>query len=145
MWGILNLKKSLLVISKILRPFVNPCTADDKYSLLNRDKLTQPIQMQIFQKQKTFCEFFSAILKFKLNFEHFQKNMTLIANVFPKLRLGKPWLDKYLKSAVAQYPSTSNMVNALIANNHSGTFIILIDYCREFCVWKSRFWWYAKC
>ena len=46
--------------------------ADDKYSLLNRDNLTQPIQMQLSQKQKTFSEFLSPFLKSNLNFEHFQ-------------------------------------------------------------------------
>ena len=37
---------------------VNTFTADDKYSLLNRDNLTQPIQMHLYGKQKTFSEFF---------------------------------------------------------------------------------------
>ena len=67
-------KKSLLVIFKILGLFVNTLTADDKDSLLNRDNLTQPIQMQLSQKQKTFSQFFSEVLICKLNFEHFQKN-----------------------------------------------------------------------
>ena len=49
-------------------------TADDKYSLLNRDILTQPIQIQISQKEKTFLKFFSPFLKSIWNFEHFQKN-----------------------------------------------------------------------
>ena len=48
-------------------------TADDKYSLLNRGNLTQPIQILLSQKQKTFPQYFSAILKSTLNFEHFQK------------------------------------------------------------------------
>ena len=43
--------------------------ADGKYSLLNRDNLRQPIQMQVSQKQETFSEFFSAFLKSSLNFE----------------------------------------------------------------------------
>ena len=42
------------MIYKILRLFVNTLTADDKHYLLNRDNLTQPIQMQLSQKQKTF-------------------------------------------------------------------------------------------
>ena len=48
--------------------------------------------MQLSRKQKTFSEFFSAFLKSSLNFEHFQKKkkkMTLIAQVFPKLRTPK--------------------------------------------------------
>ena len=32
-------------------------TADYKYSLLNREKLRQPDQMQLSQKQRTFSEF----------------------------------------------------------------------------------------
>ena len=61
------------MICKIVRIFDNIFTADDKYSLLNRDNLTQPIQMQLSQKEKTFSPFFSEVLKSKLNFQHFQK------------------------------------------------------------------------
>ena len=42
----------LLVIQKILGLLVNTWTTNDKYSLLDRDKLTQPIQMQISKKTK---------------------------------------------------------------------------------------------
>ena len=73
LWRQLSYKKSLLVIYKISRLFPNTLSADGKYSLLNRDNLTQPIQMQLSRKQKTFSEFFSAFLKSSLNFEHFQK------------------------------------------------------------------------
>ena len=44
------------------------------------------IQMYLSQKQKIFSKFFSAFFKSALNFEHFQKKMTLIAYVFPKLK-----------------------------------------------------------
>ena len=54
----LSLKKSLLVIWKILRLFVKIFTANDKYSLLNRDNLMQLIQMQLSQKSKSFLNFF---------------------------------------------------------------------------------------
>ena len=37
-------------------------TAHDNYSLLNRDNLTQPIQMQLSQK-KFFPEFFPGIFE----------------------------------------------------------------------------------
>ena len=66
--------------------FVNTLTADDKYSLLNRDNLTQQNRTQLSQKQKAFSQFFLAFCKYTLNFEHFQKKMTLIADLFPKLR-----------------------------------------------------------
>ena len=52
---------------------VKSLTADDKYSLLNRDNLRQPIRTRLSQKQKAFSEFFLAFSKSTLNFEHFQK------------------------------------------------------------------------
>ena len=73
LWRQLTFKKFLLVICKISRLFPNTLSADGKYSLLNRDNLTQPIQMQLSGKQKTFSEFLAAFLKSRLNFEHFQK------------------------------------------------------------------------
>ena len=66
-------KKSLLVIHKILRPFVNTLAVNDKQYLLNRDILTQPIQIQLSQKQKILSEFFFAFLKSILNFKHLPK------------------------------------------------------------------------
>ena len=48
--------------------------ADDKYSLLNRDNLTQSIPTQLSQKQKAFSIFFLAFSKFILPSEHFEKN-----------------------------------------------------------------------
>ena len=79
----------MLVLCQILRLFFNTLTDDDKYSLLYRDNLMQPIQILLFQKQKTFSEFFSAFSKPRLNFAHFQKNTTLIGDAFPKLRSPK--------------------------------------------------------
>ena len=73
LWRQLTFKKFLLVICKISRLFPNTLSADGKYSLLNRDNLRQPIQIQLSRKKKTFSEFFSAFLISNLNFEHFQK------------------------------------------------------------------------
>ena len=67
----------------------NTSSADGSYSLLNGDDLTQPIQMRISQRQRTFSRFSSAFLKSSLNFEHFEKKMSLIADAFPKLRIPK--------------------------------------------------------
>ena len=75
----------MLVLWKILRPFVNTLSEDDKYCLLYRENLLQPLQILLSQKQKTFSRFFSAFLKSTLNFGHFQKKITFIADVFPKL------------------------------------------------------------
>ena len=53
--------------------FVNTLTADDKYSVLNRDNLTQQNRTQLSQKQKAFSQFFLAFSKYTLNFEDFEK------------------------------------------------------------------------
>ena len=75
----------MLVLCKISGLFVKTLTDDDKYSLLYRDNLLQPIQIHLSQKRNTFSDFFSAFLKSTLNFEHFEKKVTLISDVFPKL------------------------------------------------------------
>ena len=93
----LSWKKSLLLTCKILGLLVNTLAADEKYPVLNRDNLTIPIQKQLSQKQKTFSQFFVAFLKSTINFKYFEKNMTLIDFVFPKLRTPKRWSDKCLK------------------------------------------------
>ena len=80
---------SPLLIYKILTLFVNTLTADDKNYLFNRDNLMQPIQMQWSPKQQIFLKkiffFFFAFFISILNFKHFPKTMTLIADVFADL------------------------------------------------------------
>ena len=66
-------KKSLLVIHKILRPFVNTLAVNDKHYRLNRDNLTRPIHVELSQKQKIFSEFLFAFSKSILNFKHLTK------------------------------------------------------------------------
>ena len=67
LWMQLTRKNSLLVTCKISRLFPNTLSADRKYSLLNRENLTIPIQMQLSRKQKTFSHFVSAFSKSSLN------------------------------------------------------------------------------
>ena len=47
---------------------------NDKYSVLNQDNLTQPIQIQLSRKEKKFSKFFPKFSKTRLNLEHFQRN-----------------------------------------------------------------------
>ena len=54
-------------------PLLITLTTDDKHYLVNRDKLTQPIQKPLPQKQKNFSEFCLAFLKSILNFKHLPK------------------------------------------------------------------------
>ena len=46
---------------------------NEKHYLPNRDYLTQPIQMQLSWKQKTFREILIALLKSILNFKRLPK------------------------------------------------------------------------
>ena len=66
-------RKSILVLCKIFRLFVNKLTPDDKYCLLRRDKVKQPIQILLSQKQTTFLKFFSSFPKSTLNFQYFRE------------------------------------------------------------------------
>ena len=63
----------MLVLLKFFRLFVKTMTDNEKYSLLYRHSLTQPIPILLYQKRNTFSQFFSAFLKSALNFEYFQK------------------------------------------------------------------------
>ena len=62
----------MLVLCKFLRLLVKTLTDDEKYSLLYRENITQPMQILLSQKRKTFSQFFSAFLKYTSNFAHFQ-------------------------------------------------------------------------
>ena len=46
----------------------NTLTVNYEYSRRNRENLPLPIQMQLSEKPKTFCQFFIAFLESKLNF-----------------------------------------------------------------------------
>ena len=45
----------------------------------------ETIQMDLSQKPKIFSELFGAFFESVLNFQNFQKKVTLIAYVFPRL------------------------------------------------------------
>ena len=51
--------------------------------------------------------------------------------LFQYYGLRKTWLDKCLRSPVAEEPSTNDMVNGLkhSLNPHSSTFMIFVDHC----------------
>ena len=73
LWTQLRWRKSLLLICKVLKLFLNALTCREKYSIRNGDNLQQPFQMRLSQKEEIFSQFFLAFLKSTLNFEHFPK------------------------------------------------------------------------
>ena len=70
----LSLKKSLLFTCQILGLLLNTLAPNEKYPVLNRDILTIPVQIQLSQKQKDFCQFLTAFLKSRLNSKYFEEN-----------------------------------------------------------------------
>ena len=75
------------MIGRISGLFFDTLTASQKYSLLNRDNLTQHTQMQLSVKAKAFSQFFYLFLKCKKKFENSLNKLKLIADVFCKLRI----------------------------------------------------------
>ena len=89
LWKQLSYKKSLLVICKISSLFINTLSVDGKYSLFNKDNLTQPIQMQLSRKEKDFPNFFLHFWNLIQILNIFKKKMNLIAEVFPNYGIRK--------------------------------------------------------
>ena len=64
---------SPLVLGEILEMFVDTLTADGKYPVQGSENLQREIQMQLSEKQKSFCELFVPFLNSTSNFKHFEK------------------------------------------------------------------------
>ena len=69
----LSWKKTALLLSKILRLFPNPLTADDKNPCRNMQNFLPQLQTLLSQKRKTFSSYFIVFLKDAWNSEHFEK------------------------------------------------------------------------
>ena len=132
-------KKSLLRIWKVLALFVNKLTSDDVYSLLNKDNLTEPIQILLSEKEKAFSQFSFAFLKFRVNFDQHSSCIFQITD--------SEINDKCLKSSAWEDPSKGSMIKGSkrCCNLKNSTFTILIDHCEGNWVGKSLFHWYTKC
>ena len=66
-------KKSLLLTFQILGLLVKTLASDEKYPVLNRDNLSIPIQFQLSEKEKPYSQSVAAFLKYRLNFQYFEK------------------------------------------------------------------------
>ena len=64
---------SPLGLGEILAMFVNTLTDDGMYRIQGCENLQLPIQMQLSEKEKNFCELFVPILDSTSNFKHFEK------------------------------------------------------------------------
>ena len=72
-WGRLIWKMSPLALGQILVVFVDVLTTSYKYPVHYCNNLRLPIQMQLFEKRKTFSKFFVPFMKSISNFKHFEQ------------------------------------------------------------------------
>ena len=84
--GKLYLKMSLLLTCQILGLFINPLATNEMYPVCNRENLRILSQIQLSEKENNFSQIFPAFFKSMLNFEDFEKKITVTAFVFSKLR-----------------------------------------------------------
>ena len=81
----------------------------------------QPIRTQLSQKRKAFSQMSIAFSKCALNFEHFQKKkMTLIADLFPKLRTPEKVVRYMSKKSSFKGPSARQHVKRVQTLLRSG-------------------------
>ena len=139
---VIELQMSLVENWKSFTPFLNTLTADDKYSLISKDKWMQTIQMHFSQKQNIFYEFFSAFLESELNFEHFQKEMALRLTYFRNYPPRKACLNKCLNAPVWEDLSTGEMINETKHwfNLNQSASIIFTDHCESNWVANATLW-----
>ena len=110
-WKVIESQKVCFSQTQSLITGFNTLTADDKYSLLNKDKFNATNSDQIIAKTKSFFTIFYCIFEMCIKFLNiFKKKMTLIADLFPKLRTPENWLDIYPKSPVSKDPLLDNNV-----------------------------------
>ena len=69
--------------------FFNPLTADNNYSILNRDNLYNIFRYNYIRNEKYFLDFFLHFLSLDSTLNSSKKKMTLIADVFLHLRTPK--------------------------------------------------------
>ena len=139
-------KKSLLVVCKSLRLFVNTTSAVDKCSLPNRDNLMQPTHMQLSQKLKTFCSFILQFRNLGKLLDIFGKKITLIAYLFLRLRPAKNVVRYICKKSCFRLPfqkEHGKRVSTLFIFERQHLYHIYWSMGRQL-VSKRLFWWYAK-
>ena len=146
LWEYFSCKMSLLVICEILRPFFNLLTLDDKYSLGNKENLTQPIQTQLSKKRLIFFNFLLHFRNLTLILNNVKRKKTLIAYAFPKLQAGRDVERNCLRSPISEQP---RIVNILKGPKHcwnppDSSFLIFFKSSWKTLVRKSCYKSYPK-
>ena len=143
MWVKVGCKElyKILVIQNILGLLVSTLTTDGKYCLLNREKLTHPIQMQRSRNQITILMFF-CVFEIQIKFWAFSTKIWHRKLIyFRNYRLRNARWHKCLKDHVSQHLLTSNIENSPkhCWSLHDSIMIIFIDHCELNWIRKSLF------
>ena len=117
-------------------------TANYGYSRSKRKNLPLPIQMELSETSKTFCQFFISFLESTLNFEHFEKSMSLIAQIFLKLLTLKDVLTYMHKRSCFWKPFGSERVESfsikeLICNTYKDNNFSYGKLLTKKTIWQS--------
>ena len=138
-WEKLSLKTSLIVISEMLGMLANTLTADDKYSLHNRETLLRPIQMQLSKKLFFFLKYLLHIWNLHTIWNILKKTWASPLIYFRNYRRQNALLLKCLKDPISEHPLSVNMLKEWkhCRNLHNGTFTLLLD--------QSQTNWVRKC
>ena len=139
-----DLNQACLCATHFVYICINTLTANYEYSRSNRDHLLLPIQMQLSEKPKAFSQFVIEFLESTLNFEHFEKTMSLIAQkYFWSYWLRKTCLLKCIKGLVSENPLTVNVLTSPknCWNLQKSTFNLLSHHFEPAWVRKSHFQW----
>ena len=128
---------SVLVIYDILGFLAKTLTANDKYSLRNRKKLLQQIQMQLSKKKKFSPNSWLDILNLHQLLSLLEKKITRIRYVFLELGTAKDVISEV--STKLRFKTSFNSQHAKQCDElHHSTFIISFHHFGGNCVGKCR-------
>ena len=141
-WQNFSGSNSFLVIYEILRPFVNILSPDENYFLYNKEKLSQPIQMNLSRKLKISSGFFTAFLHSKtaFNLKHFKKKDESHSLCLSKIiDYKKRAYVNVLKSHISGHLRTVNLLKCPkhCCNIHHSSLITFVRHSGKISVAKS--------
>ena len=135
-------KISVLVVSKILRLFVNILTPDDQHSLSVKGSVYRDqFRCYYLQIKKYFLNFFLHFQKLHKNLNILKKKMSLTVICFWNYRLQNAGLLKCIKSPVSDHLRTFTMLECpKDCSNICGTlFVIFFDHSEKKSAGKTLF------
>ena len=135
----MSLKRLFLIRSEIFRLLVNTLTANYEYSRSNRHYLPLQIQIKLSKKLQTFGGIFFQFLKFSLNFQCCETNMSGICQIVLSYWLRNMCIFKCITRIVSGNPLAVNVLTSPRNswNLQKSTFIQLFHPSEPNRIWKK--------